>query len=152
VHEAIESFLSGFGEPLDDEVVPYFNSFMEYYNANIDMFENGKMTLEKRMYNDAIKVTGQVDCIIEYEGKTHVLDWKTSSKESISWRIQGSAYRSLCILDGYENVQNVSFIHLRKEKCPRIYQYDTYDEDYEIFIKCIDLYNFFNMKTTRKKR
>jgi len=151
VHDAIEQLLKGYRESLDDLDELYVRSFENFWFNNPIVAGNVPYELEKRFYCKELMITGQMDCIITLPGKTIVMDWKTSARESISWRLQSAAYRYLLEVNGYENVENVQFIKLHRQGREAIkYQYDDYSTSLEIFKDCIKLYKFFKMDKTRK--
>ena len=97
-------------------------------------------------------ITGKPDCIIQTGASIYIYDWKTSKKENKSWRLQSAAYRYLCEVNDFENVQDVIFVKLdSKGGKAKVYQYETYDEDIETFKKCLELYRWFGMDKTRRK-
>lgn len=152
VHKGIEDFLSGKDVSYGDEVLPYIESFKIFWSKSKYIFEGGKITLEKRMFCDKYKISGQADVIIEKKNRTYIIDWKTSKTPHKSWALQGAAYRYLAELNGYENVDSVLFVKVDKAgKKPTLYKHDNYYENLDIFFKCLELFNWFDMSTTRKR-
>ena len=78
IHGVCEDYLNN--KDLDTEKL----SFVE-----TDMFNNMRTYLDKIdnihcieqfLYSDHLRLSGQVDCIAEYEGKLSIIDFKTSAK------------------------------------------------------------------------
>lgn len=152
VHTYIEGYLKGWvWEEIPEHVKPYYDSFLLTTNREF-LIGEGKPTLEKRFYCGELKITGQIDLLLETGNTTLIMDWKTSRKESIGWRLQAAAYRYLCIVNGVKNPNYPIFWHLIPNKKANLITYFSYDEDIELFKKCLELYRFFNMDKTRKKR
>ena len=136
----------------EEEVSPYLESFKKFWEASGHAFEGGKMVTERRMFCKDKKITGQADVIIEVDGCTYVIDWKTSSTKHKFWALQGAAYRYLCESEGYDNVEAVLFVKLAKTGNRAVlYKHENYEENLEIFFKCLEIYRYFEMKKTRNK-
>lgn len=92
-------------------------------------------------------ITGQVDMIIETENGAVILDLKTSSKPSKTWPLQGSAYAYMAKKEGYD-IKGIHFLHLSKQGLdPHLY---VYDDHFDLFSKCLDVYKHFFKKNPRK--
>ncbi len=152
VHKYIEGILNGWEFHVKHEdSIKYIESFNTFWNDSKDSFD-GKVTLEKRFYCDKHMITGQADVIIETEGRTYMIDWKTSSMPQKSWALQGAAYRYLAEEAGYKNVDSVLFVKLNKlGKAPSLYKHEDHEENLATFLKCLDLYRWFEMGKTRNK-
>ena len=154
VHAHIEGILKGWDfQVTEDVVLPYVESFKKFWEKSSHAFEAGEIILEKRMFCSEKKITGQVDVIIKCEDRTYLIDWKTSSSPHKSWALQGAAYRYLCEMEGYENVDSTLFVKLSKKGgAPTPYKHENYKENLNIFFKCLELYRYFDMSRTRNKR
>jgi len=153
VHKFIESFLNGnevFVFPT--EAKPYMSSFRKFWDKHGKIFDDAKITLERRLNCEIHGITGQIDVILEKDGKTYLIDWKTSAKEHHYWCLQGAAYKYLCEVNGYQNVQKPLFVKINKDKQADVYKYGDCDFNLETFFKCLDIFKFFNMNTTRVKK
>ena len=153
-HYHIQNLLSGFETPVENDLmVGCLNSFSRFWKDSMHEFVDGKITLEKRLYDDVNMISGAVDCIIETESKTYVFDWKTSkAMHTKTFRLQGACYRYLLEINGYKNVCNPTFVQLHRcGKEPSLFTSENYDEDLERFFNCLDLYKYFEMEKTRKK-
>jgi len=152
VHDAIETILSGFPAIFyDDDVGMYVKSFERFYEEDFAKLD-GRMILEQRLYCDTHQITGQLDCVIETADGAIAFDWKTSSREhNRAWRLQAAAYRYLYELSG-RAMRKFVFVRLDKNaRYPKLIEYQTYNEDLEVFFKCLELYRFFEMQKTRRK-
>lgn len=156
VHTYIEMYLNGMDwkhEHIPEEVLPYFISFKEWAKKNpfINMDLNNK-TLEQRFYCDDLKITGQVDLMVRTDEMTVLIDFKTSSKPSISWKLQGAAYKYLVDKNHIFRPTDVIFIHLQKDgSCAIEHYFYDYLNNLDKFKKCVELFEFFEMDKTRKK-
>lgn len=137
VHKVCEGIVQGLGDwDVDTEIIGYVNSFKKWYNENRKV-----LALERRFYCSELMITGQVDLIIEDpSGGCIIIDLKTSSKESKTWKLQGSAYAYMARKHGFD-VKGIHFIHLdRYGEPPKIY---IYDDEFDLFKKCFDVYKHF---------
>lgn len=149
VHEIIESKFDALSiTEIPVHVSGYIKSFEQYVDE-ID-FSTLDFTKERRFYCEKTGITGQIDMIINVDGKRFILDWKTSARESLSWKLQAAAYQYLCSVNGIE-IDHMTFVKLcKKGGKPKTFTYDTYEHDLDIFFKCLELYKFFDMKNTRR--
>lgn len=135
VHEICDSIISDMGYfNVEDRLRGYVNSFEQFFN--------NKSFIEKpdRFFCDRYKITGECDGIYEDKGSLVLVDFKTSATENKTWRLQGSAYSYLAKLEGYD-IDRIEFVKLCKEgKKPKVF---VYQEDFETFVKCLDVYNLF---------
>ncbi len=136
VHKICESIISGLGEfGIDDETWGYVESFKKWWGLGHEVIE-----MEKRFWCDEFQITGQVDLIINTPEGLTIVDLKTSSKPSKTWKAQGQAYSYLARKAGY-NIQKVQFLHLNKHgKEPKIIEYDN---EYCFFFSILQVYNYF---------
>ncbi len=153
VHKYIEGYLNGWKlAEYEEDAAPYVASFGRFWGSSGHAFEGGKMVTEKRMFCNDKQITGQVDVIIECDECTYVIDWKTSSMKHKFWELQGAAYRYLCEREGYSNIEAVLFVKLSKSgNRPVLYKDENYEENLELFFKCLEIYRYFDMKKTRNK-
>jgi len=154
VHQYVQAFISDWEiHVVDEGLKGYIDSFKKFWKSYSHIIEGGKHIIEKRFYCDELKITGQIDLIVEFENRTYIFDWKTSAREyKSSYRLQGAAYKHLCKVNGLKHVDDAMFVKLKKDGTSSTqYKYSTYEEDIHTFKKCVELYRFFNMKNTRKK-
>ena len=123
VHKICEAIISGLGEiGVEDETWGYVQSFKKWWEKGVDVIE-----MEKRFWDDELKLTGQVDLIIKTDQGLAVVDFKTSSRPSKTWDAQGAAYAFLAKKSGYD-IQKIYFLHLNKHgKEAKIYEYPVDD-------------------------
>lgn len=139
VHKICEGIIQGFGEfGVEKETEPYVESFKKWWGKGHEF-----VAMEKRFWCDELRVTGQVDLILKGQESNDglaVVDLKTSSKPSPTWKAQGSAYAYLAKKAGYD-IRNVHFIHLLKSgKEAKIYEYPVDDG---FFLDIYKVWNYF---------
>jgi ATP-dependent exoDNAse (exonuclease V) beta subunit len=146
VHEYIQNKIEGFESPFDLSLTNYIKSFDVFWDESSHIFDNAKVTLEKRLFCDDALITGAIDCIIETPEKTFIFDWKTSLKPQKTWKLQGAAYRYLLEVNGYQNITDPVFVHIKKDGSkPELHRFTNYLEDLEIYMKCLELFRYFDM-------
>jgi len=123
VHQICEGIVSGIGEiGVDDETWGFVESFKKWWNE-----ERTVEAIEKRFWDDELRITGQVDFILKEQHGFTIYDIKTSSRPSKTWQAQGSAYAYLAKKSGYP-ITKVIFIHLNKHgKEPKLHEYPVDD-------------------------
>jgi len=98
-----------------------------------------------RFYCDEFRLTGECDAIYKENGGLVLVDIKTPIKESKTWRLQGSAYSYLAKKAGYD-IKRIEFIKLDKNgSAPQVY---VYEEDMTLFLKCLEIYRYFDLAVT----
>lgn len=142
VHDVCEGIVKGLGEwDIDDEIRGYVDSFKSWWSQSIKV-----LALEKRFFCSELMITGQVDMIIESDEGAIILDLKTSAKPSKTWPLQGSAYAYMAKKEGYD-IKGIHFLHLNKKGlAPNLY---VYDNQLEMFKKCLDVFKHFWGKNGR---
>lgn len=136
VHKICEAIISGLGEHgIEDETWGYVESFKKWWDLGHEV-----TCMERRFWDDDLKITGQVDLILNTERGFSIIDLKTSSKPSKTWPVQGSAYAYLAKKSGFD-IQSIGFLHLNKHgKPPKMHQYDVDDS---LFLDVFRVYNHF---------
>lgn len=120
---------------VDEETKGYVKSFRQWWNKGIKV-----LSIEQRFYCSELMITGQVDMIIQTEDGPVILDLKTSAKPSKTWPLQGSAYAYMARKNGYD-IKGIQFLHLNKNGDePDLY---VYDDQFDLFNKCLDVYKHF---------
>lgn len=139
VHKTCEGIMCGLGEmDIDHETVGYVESFKKWWSLGHDIF-----MMEQRFWDDDLQITGQVDLILNSPDGLTVLDLKTSSKPSKTWRAQGSAYAYLAKKSGH-SIQKIQFLHLNKHgKKPDIHEYPVNDD---FFLNIFHVWKYFFQK------
>lgn len=139
VHKICEGIVEGLGElGVDEEAMPYVESFKLWWQQGHQVLET-----EKRFWSFDHELTGQVDFLINTPDGLAVVDLKTSSRPSLTWQAQGSAYAFLARQEGYD-VQKIYFLHLLKSgKQPKIYEYPVDDS---FFLSILRVWKHFFQK------
>ncbi len=137
VHEICDAIIEKVGVVnLDTEVQGYIDSFKKWLP---------KQFIKKpdRFFCDKYMLTGECDAIYKDESGLVLVDFKTPASESKTWRLQGSAYSYLAKESGY-NIARIEFVKLSKTGgAPKVYEYV---EDFEMYLKCLDVYKMFFLK------
>lgn len=138
VHEVCDSIINNFGFlSFDEQISGYIESF-KIWNKDKEFIDK-----PERFFCDKYKITGECDGIIKNPTGFTLIDFKTPATESKSWLLQGSAYSYLAKQAGY-NITEIHFVKLSKEgKAPKVF---SYVEDFELFLKCLEVYNYFFKK------
>lgn len=136
VHKVCESLVRDLGDwKIDDEIAGYVDSFKMWLEKKPQILD-----IEKRFYCQELQITGQVDMILDSPDGHIIFDLKTSAKSSKTWPLQGSAYKYLANISGY-NVTAIHFLQLDKMgKPPTLH---VYEDRFDLFKKCLDVYKYF---------
>jgi len=139
VHKICEAIALGLGEiGVDEETKGYVDSFKIWWEKGVDFVE-----IEKRLYCDTLEITGQMDFIIKDIDGLAIVDLKTSSKPSKTWKAQGCAYAYLAKVAGYD-IKHIYFCHLKKNgTIPKIYEFSIDDS---FFLAILTTYKHFFQK------
>lgn len=141
VHLALDAFIEGLPMKIED---PSYGGYL--HSALGFLLKKNFVTKPKRFFDDDLMITGECDAIYKDESGLVLVDFKTSSKESKTWMLQGSAYAHLARKAGYD-IKRIEFVHLLKDGKPcKIYEYE---EDFELYLKCLDVYRYFFEKKGR---
>lgn len=136
VHKICEGIVLGLGEvDVDDSVWGYVESFKQWWSLGHEV-----VLTEHRFWDDDLEITGQIDYMIKTSDGHSIIDIKTSSAPSKTWRGQASAYAHLAGLEGYK-IHNTQFLHLSKHgKPPKIHVYEPSDN---LFTSIYHVYKHF---------
>ncbi len=138
VHAICDGIIKDLATEADaDEVLKgYVKSFMYWLKD----YQPDVLTPD-RFYDDELRLTGMCDCLIAKDDGTYTLiDFKTSAREGKGWALQGSAYKHMALIAGY-NVTKIQFVKLCKiGNVPLVY---TYEDNWDTFKKCLDVYRYF---------
>ncbi len=139
VHNICEAIVHGMGEfDIDEVTKPYVESFKLWWDKGHKV-----ISVEQRFFDDTLKITGQVDLILDTPDGLAIVDLKTSSVPSKTWKAQGSAYCHLARLNGLD-IKKVYFLHLKKTgKEAKIYEYDP---DPSFFLSVLRVWEHFFKK------
>ena len=111
-HELFEQFLllgDLEGSDIEDEYIPYVKQFMLWART----YRPKVLFTEKQLFGQDF--CGTADLVCEIDGKTIIVDYKTSSavdKKSLSVQLEG--YYRLCRDYGMD-IDDVYYLHIRKD-------------------------------------
>ena len=112
VHEAIDLFLNVGVADISDDYTGYMEGFMQWFDATNPVV---KMT-ESAVYHPTLLYAGTVDCVCEIDGKTVLIDWKTTASMNKNLvRVQLQAYQSALKANGI-NVDEKRVVQIRDGK------------------------------------
>ena len=137
VHDIIEGIQDGIGAV---NVHPLYIGYINSY----EKWSEGKEFIEKpsRFFCEDLKITGECDCIYTSPEGLILVDFKTPARESKTWSLQGSAYSYLARRSGYD-IKRIEFVKLEKDgRAPKVF---IYEEKFELFLKCLEVYRFFGL-------
>lgn len=145
IHTLIEGILSGFYCEPEDDKKSYIDAFKEFKSSILDKFIDSceELIIENRYYSMEMLVTGKMDVILCFKDETLIFDWKTSSKYSRSWELQGAAYEMILEENGFPNA-HCTTVHLQKNGKFKTYQ--TEKKHRSVFTDCLELYRYFDME------
>lgn len=136
VHLCCDALINCLGEIKEEDISGYIESFKAWFDTKVFLLTS------HRFYCEKLKITGECDGIYLSEQGLVLVDFKTSSKESKTWALQGAAYCLMAKESGH-NIKKIEFVKLDKSgKYPEIFCYD-YEEHLEMFLKCLDVYKYF---------
>lgn len=148
-------------DDIEEEYKPYFDAFVEWAEESIEEY----LYTSTRLYDDVLRFSGEFDMIVRLKnGKTALLDIKTSSSRSKAWPLQLAAYDHLCRLNNY-TFDEIYNIHLSRVS-PSIYEeiegkkvlvsslkikvkellYEDIKAYWEIFASALKCYDYFDRK------
>ena len=158
IHAYCTAHIKGLFLPdVEAEYQPYMNAFIEWADANV------KRALHccVRLYDDVKRFTGEFDMIAELKnGKTALIDIKTSAVASKAWPIQLAAYDHLCRLNGFE-YDEIFVVHLKKKYMKNdgeslanpLHQVNVVclmqnnvNQSWDIFASALNCYDYFHRK------
>lgn len=139
VHDLISATMSGVGFPeIPEYIMGYYESFEKWFSTqNACTF-----LMPERWYDDETMLTGECDCLMQQDGKTTLIDFKTSAQENKAWMLQAGGYLFLSKKCGI-NVDKVSFFRLSK------FGKEILETEYDcgvcetLFKKALDIHAFF---------
>ena len=136
VHKICEAIATGLGEiGVEDETWGYVESFKKWWGKGKDV-----VCVEERFWDDELCITGQIDLILRTEEGLVVVDFKTSSRPSKTWDIQGAAYAYLARKAGFD-IKKIHFLQLNKHgRNPKVHEYPM-DDDF--FLSILRAYKHF---------
>lgn len=135
---------------IDEEYEPYFNSFVKWYDENVETL----IFSETRLYNDDLQYCGKPDLVVNLKGSTDnvLIDVKTSVSIYQTYPVQLAAYMDLLNVNNLHCHRGI-ILKLNKEgKIAKDYDYGDCNSYYRIFLYALELYNHFLRPKTRIRR
>lgn len=141
VHQACEAIAKGlFIGTLSESIEPYVRSFSSWFDFMVDEV----LLAEDRLIDIELGFHGEPDLIIKSKSEGIILiDNKTPVALQKSWKLQLSAYRHLADKN-IVTPDRVGSLRLHPEgKVARMDYYDNSARDFNVFLQCLNLHNFF---------
>lgn len=123
VHQAIKADNDGIYMPISDKAEGYLESYMKWKAV----YKPSYVEMENRYYDDKLKITGQIDAIVETNGERILIDFKTSAQpDHKTWPLQGTFYHMMVSHEMKNLYNTVFFMQLMKDgSMPTVHQYDS---------------------------
>lgn len=141
VHEAINMHALGLPLPaLTEREQRYFESYLKWEEGDEPTFE----CAEQRFYHDEFHVTGQIDAIVTFPGRSmgRILDFKTSAKPlPLHWPIQLGWYYMLACKNKLNVSDTAHILQLKDNGSPA--KLHTYIIDTRILDICHCIYESY---------
>lgn len=149
-------------DDVDAAYEPYFEAYKKWHSVNVKKILYSAI----RLYDDKNLFSGEFDVIAELKnGKTFLIDIKTSATKSKSWPIQLAAYHHLCNLNGFE-IENIMILHLKAAENAKydkddqgkkilvappvvkakVIEYENIENYWQIFESALRCYDYFERK------
>lgn len=151
IHTYATAYARGdFVPTIDEEYEPYFNSFVKWYDENVERL----IFSETRLYHKGLQYCGQPDLIVNLKGsKDNILiDIKTSANIYQTHPVQLAAYMDLLNVNGLHCTRGIILKLNKQGKIAKDYDYDDCNPYYRIFLYSLELYNHFLRPKPRKVR
>ena len=135
---------------IDPEFLGYINSFKLWAEAQVSKY----VIVEKRYMDDAMQYSGQMDFVIEgKDGKTYLIDIKTSAKPQKTYPIQMAAYENLLEVHGV-TIHGAMLVYLSKTgEFPNIDLLEDMSSEMTVFTSALTCWNYFHTrKHARRKK
>jgi hypothetical protein len=103
---------------------------------------------EKRLYHEAMKLTGCIDMVIELDGMLYVTDFKcTVSADPVKWPLQGALYHLLATVNKIPVEKTTLFVQLDPDGgFPKVHKYTITDTLMASAISWYNAYVYLNNK------
>jgi genome maintenance exonuclease 1 len=101
LHNAVEKYLLNEMAPLQTHVMmPDTKELFLKLKPFLDIHVNNIYGIEQPLFSDRLRLAGRCDCIGEWDGKTSIIDWKTSNyakekSQIANYFMQASAYAEM---------------------------------------------------------
>jgi len=140
VHEACAAIALGLFPVMTDEIRPYIDSFMQWFNLMVE----DTLLVEERLVDTSLGYSGQIDLLCHTSEGLILIDLKTPVAKAKGWRVQLAAYERLCLVNGYHPDKIGSLRLSREGKMARMDYYEGGPTDFKYFLEGLDLYRYFN--------
>lgn len=151
IHTYATAYARGdFVPSIDEEYKPYFNSFVKWYDENVEKL----IFSETRLYHEGLQYCGKPDLVVNLKGSKDntLVDIKTSASIYETHPVQLAAYMDLLNVNNL-HCQKGIILKLNKEgKIARVYDFEDCNSYYKIFLYALELYNYFLKPKPRMKR
>ncbi len=145
VHKAIEAHFTQEFYPVSEWAAPYFKSFLSAYKVLLSDMK--PILLEKRLYSQKHRITGQIDAIFIKGDETYLFDWKTShSPNERVWRMQVAMYVMMLEENKICKKPQVRVLQLSKKDSFRAFEFHLDRKEFETARALIKAYHYFNPK------
>lgn len=140
LHKLAEQYIKNESFVLDN---PIHKSMFESVRPFLDEIDNIRAS-EYSMYSDYLRLAGTVDCIADFRGRPHIIDFKTSSKPKRrdwihSYFMQTSAYAIMAEERYGLTIPRLLIIIAVEDSEPQIFQ-EHRDQWAELLINYRDIY------------
>jgi len=149
VHDWIASYLRTKGKDFETDL---FDLKQEYHHYGIQFInwyqalENFEVcAIEERFYDDDLMITGKCDLVLKLASKYVLIDYKTSYAKAKDWGLQLAAYAYLFMKNRSISIQDLYILHLKGKEDFKLYEY-RFEEHFEYFVKCVELYRYLQGK------
>lgn len=142
VHEAIEKYFQDEFCPLDWRKRPYFESFLIW----ADNIHPKPLLIENRLFDDVLKITGQIDLIADIGGDPVLVDFKTGKPNLEIWELQLHWYFHLLELNKCPFLpKEFMVVNLSKNaEAPTIYSFPFNIDALKTCFHALECWKFFN--------
>lgn len=142
VHKIIENHVKRQELEIGSQEAGYFASYLEWEKVTKPRF----VQTETRYYDDALKITGQVDAMAHFGQSEQliILDYKTSAQpENKLWPLQGAFYHRLACGQATEQQMRVIFLKLDKNGAfPKLFEYQVNSSIWGICLAALTTYRY----------
>jgi RecB family exonuclease len=151
VHKYCTGYVRGLWLPdIEEECQPYVDSFIQWYDKNCDK----TLFYESRLYDDALRYTGEIDLIVILkDGSRTLVDIKTSATVSKSWIVQLAAYKNLLSVNNIEINYTLNLQVCKTGKLAKEYSHNAENltQAWDLFKGLIKAYDYFIRKPLKKE-
>lgn len=139
VHAAIAAHCRDEFMPVNAKEEGYLESYLKWEK---DLKFIPSFT-EKRLYHEAMKLTGCLDAVIELDGMMYLTDFKcTVSSDPVKWQIQAALYYLLATVNKIPVEKTALFVQLDPNgELPKVHKYIITDT---LMVAAISWYNAYN--------